>query len=455
MRIDFSGTELVNSAFSVKPMTFCDSKAKNVLVAVLDLLAIETGSRAACEAWQHAQLRNLLSHSAQRSTFWRKRIGAKKPKYVALQSLPVLSRKELIQQVEGEGCLLRMEDGIGVQKHATSGSTGAPTQFFVSTMNVEYNNVRNIAQYFIEGRDLTKNKTLLKHSPDLPANQIGSKKIGCWLAPMDALFKSGETRVVEYFRQNIEALCKELSREPIGYLVSSPRIVETLLQHVDADFFTKAGAHMWIPMGEAVDARLRETLSSKGIAVRSTYSAEEAGLIGSECEKNPGVFHVATSNVFVEVDNSDCVRFEDKTLGRVLVTHLHSYATPIVRYDIGDFASLENRCCCGHDGPTLSNVYGKMKSLIKYPDGRVAPFYIRDAELQSIARFSEYRIRQTDLNTIVVELCCPDKLSDQLYFVEELIRKHCGNEFKVVVNVVDSIDWGGNRKRLGYRSDVV
>ena len=50
-------------------------------------------------------------------------------------------------------------------------------------------------------------------------------------------------------------------------------------------------------------------------------------MIGAECSKFSGYYHVATSNVIVEVVDR---RFEIDgiNLGKVLVTHLHSYATP-------------------------------------------------------------------------------------------------------------------------------
>ena len=65
MRFDFSKVPLKNRAFSEKPMTFIDEEAKNVLAAIIDLVAIETGNRAAREHWQHKQLQNLLQHAAQ------------------------------------------------------------------------------------------------------------------------------------------------------------------------------------------------------------------------------------------------------------------------------------------------------------------------------------------------------------------------------------------------------
>src|SRR5215467_11038772 len=102
MRLDFSDAQLKRTAFSEKPMSFIDQEPKNQLGALIDLIAIETGNRPAREYWQQKQLENLLRHAAQRSAFWRKRIGAKKTSGIKLSDLPVLTRSELTKQVETE-----------------------------------------------------------------------------------------------------------------------------------------------------------------------------------------------------------------------------------------------------------------------------------------------------------------------------------------------------------------
>jgi hypothetical protein len=65
----------------------------------------------------------------------------------------------VIQQVKSEGSLLRPEDGLPTTRHSTSGSSGIPIRFFVSEMSTRYNIIRVIAQYLMEGRDLSCNRT--------------------------------------------------------------------------------------------------------------------------------------------------------------------------------------------------------------------------------------------------------------------------------------------------------
>ena len=87
MRFDFSDFPFNERAFSDRPMAFARPEVTRFLTALIELMALESGPRAARAAWQAAQTANLLRHATDRSPFWRSRIGAEK----ALAKLPILS----------------------------------------------------------------------------------------------------------------------------------------------------------------------------------------------------------------------------------------------------------------------------------------------------------------------------------------------------------------------------
>jgi phenylacetate-coenzyme A ligase PaaK-like adenylate-forming protein len=456
MRLDFSDMPIRKRAFSEKPMTFCDPEPKNFLSAILDIAAIETGNPLAREHWQTAQLCNLVKHAAERSAFWRQRIGGRKLSDVTLPSLPVLDRGTVMKQIVDEGALLRPTDQIAVNNSSTSGSSGVPVKFFASGMNARYNHVRSVAQYFLEGRDLKLNRVQIDYAPHLQKEGLKVTRSEAWLGPLSSFFGCGSNKVIEYFRPDMNWFHEELERDSIGYLVTAQWTIETLLQSIDLLALNRAGLRMWVSVADAVDPSLREAFMSQDISVRSTYSAQEIGPIGFECEHIPGNYHVATSNVIVEVDSDQSYRLGPHRLGRVLVTHLHSYATPFIRYNIGDLASLASECACGHLGPTLSNVYGRGKNLLKHRDGTVSPFYLGASLIAKLPEFKDYRIRQTDVGSLVVEVGGRTDLSpNEQNTIINLVKKQAGNEFQVEVRAVPGIDWRGSVKRLGFYNEVL
>jgi phenylacetate-coenzyme A ligase PaaK-like adenylate-forming protein len=456
MRFDFSGMPINERAFSERPMTFCDPEPKNFLSAILDIAAIETGNPPARERWQAAQLNNLIKHAAERSAFWRQRIGARKLPGLTLASLPVLERGAVMKQVAAEGPLLRSSDKIAVSSSSTSGSSGVPVKFFASGMNARYNQVRSVAQYLLEGRDLALNRAQVDYTPHLQKEGLKVTRSEAWLGPLSGFFGCGTNKVIEYFRPDMKSFRDELERDPIGYLVTAQWPRETLSQSIDVAALEHAGLRMWISVADAVDPAFRAALVSQGIATRSTYSAQEIGPIGFECEHLPGNYHVATSNVVVEVDAGQSLQLGSQTLGSVLVTHLHSYATPFIRYDIGDVASLAPECACGHRGPTLSNVYGRGKNLLKHRDGTISPFYLDASLVAKLPELRDYRIRQTGIGKLVVEIGGRTNLTpDERDTIMSLVQKQTGPEFQVDVRAIPEIDWGNRLKRLGFYNEVL
>jgi phenylacetate-coenzyme A ligase PaaK-like adenylate-forming protein len=457
MTFDFSGYHLRNRAYSEKPMTILDPEPKALLSAITEITLIETGSRASREHWQQIQLRNLINHVTQRSAFWRSRMGSRKASDIDLSALPVLTRQDLRTQVVSEGPLLQAVDGLTTKAHATSGSSGVPVRFFVSNFNGDFNAIRSLAQYFLEERDLSLNRTQVKTIDALATVNTGVEKTETWIGVLASLFKSGKSKVIKcstVSRNDCNKLVNELKKDDIGYLVVAPRTIEAVSKSSDFNFLKAAKTAMWIPVAEYVDPKLSEAFAKLGIPVRASYSSEEVGMIGTECSKFSGHYHVATSNVIVEVVDR---RFEIEglKLGKVIVTHLHSYATPFIRYDLGDFARLGEKCPCGHNGPTIYNLQGRASSVIKHRDGRLSSFLIRGKALAALAEFTEYRIRQTAFDRIVVEFGGRSELrAEEIAAVSAFLKERTGPEFDIEVRACAQIDWGQSLKRPGFRCEI-
>ncbi|MGP8232421.1 MAG: hypothetical protein ACLQL2_07110 [Methylovirgula sp.] len=456
MKLDFSTLPLAPHAFSETPMTFCSSEHKRLLSSILDIALIETGDPVARGNWQAAQLHNLLAHAAQRSAFWRQRLGTRKSyAAVKLSSLPALTRAELRQQVASEGSLLPPSGPEPTKKHATSGSSGTPVEFFVTRMNSYYNGVRSVAQHFITGRDPSLNTLRFKGGfTDDPRGFSATNERA--IHGLQGFLLEGIHKRITYTLPDPAALCAELRREPVGYMISPPGPVAALLQFTDAGFFRDIGVATWICLGGRPFPQIREAFAAVNIPTTANYSCEEIGMIANECGTTPDFYHVCTSNVLVEIDESEPVDLDGQRAGRVLVTHLHSYATPFIRYDVGDIASLRQSCPCGHQGPVLTNIHGRSKQLLKHPDGRVSAFYVPGSVMAEIAKISEFRIRQTELRTIVVEIAVAETLPPaKIEAFHELIHTYAGEDFDIQIRQMPKIDWGRDTKRLGFRNELL
>ncbi len=462
MKLDLSQIQLNNRAFSEAPMSFLSPEPQQFLTNVVDVIALETGNPKATEAWQKSQIRNLLRHAQAQSPFWRKRIGTKALNAIRLTDLPIMTRDDLRSQVASEGSLVRSGAALKASKHSTSGSSSKPVEFYISNFNTQYNAVRSVAQYFMEQRDLTLNRTRLI---PLNANDPQTRKLvqgleirshDGWLGPLGAVFRNGRNKEISYWQPKKEAVLRELSRQPIGYLVGQPRFIEALFGE-QIGFLLDNGLAMFVPLGEPIDDALRQRFDAAGIPVRANYSCEEAGMIATECPKHKNHHHVATSNVIVETNAADSFVRQGVVISQILVTHLHSYATPLIRYDIGDYGVLSDACPCGHQGPTVSHIYGRAKNLLKHADGRLSIFHIRALDFLKIVEMNEYRIRQTAPNRLIVEIARNADLTEtERKGVLDLVRLHADDEgIEIEIRRVDAIAWGDSRKKLGYRCEIL
>ena len=170
---------------------------------MIDLIMIETGKRKARENWQQAQLRNLLRHAHERSSFWRKRIGAKAIRRHRIYRICQFSQEAMSAIKPKAKAPPYQSDGLKVSSHSTSGSSGTPVEFFISDKNEHYYQVRSISQYFMEGRDLSLNRIRFKSLDYTKAKGLHGhlnngfivEQTESWLSSLDGLLKSGFNKI--------------------------------------------------------------------------------------------------------------------------------------------------------------------------------------------------------------------------------------------------------------------
>jgi phenylacetate-CoA ligase len=457
MPFDLLKRPLNGNAYGDRPFTFLDQAAQNDLANVMAINLIENGDQAARENWQNRQLTNLLKHAHARSTFWRKRMPSRMINHSIMKYLPVQSREDVTTQANLEGALLAGDGNAPVSTYASTGSTGTPVKIHASLENGYYNFVRSLAQFFIDNLSLDEKRVHIAPPTSMAKLESASLAVettGSWVGPLSKVYRNGSLKKIVY-RYDDNALINELLKEQFGYLVCPSRYVDILIGSAGIDLFKKLGIKLWFHVSDYRDPEIVDRLNEVGVASLSNYSAAEVGPIAYECTKYQGCFHVAHTNVIVECDHQLNVSYNGSSLGRLLVTHLHSYATPIIRYDVGDFGQVEPKCRCGHDGPTISNIFGRGKHFLRLPDGKLRPFYLSTRLLQEVIAFKECRIRQPDKETIKVDIGGRENLApDEERKLKELILKATDPAFTIDIKPVKEIDWSSSPKRLFFSSSV-
>lgn len=446
---------LKGGAFSSQPLTFISGPASDDLSTCLQIHLLENGTRSIREDWQLKQLINLLQHAYANSGFWKSRLPSQLSGNNILGSIPVLTRDDVNCQVADEGALVVANDlGHGMASYPSSGSTGVPVKVFSMPQNARYNEIRSIAQYFIEGRNLNFNRTFIKPADGNRASN-GKSVLDVeindgWAGNIGDIFQHGKYKAIN-FSGNINPLIDELLKSPVGYLACLSSHMELLFNAGGEKLLQDLNIEMWLHHSDNLDPSLRSALNRINIPIRSSYSCSEVGPLAIECASNPGVYHVAHSNVIIEESNHDTVVIDGVNISKLLVTHLHSYATPLIRYDLGDFGKIHSKCVCGHDGPTLSNIFGRKKFFLKRQDDTLIPFLVFSKPLLDILKFKEFFIYQLDHQNLIVELGGVEANSEiHIERLKKYISDLSGGFFTITINIFEKIDWAKNPKRIPF-----
>ncbi len=139
-----------------------------------------------------------------------------------------------------------------------------------------------------------------------------------------------------------------------------------------SDIAVICGAERLLP----TDRELLEQAFGKNVF--ETYGCREVMLIGAECEAHTGL-HISAENLLVEVlvrelgrDGKEQVRPANAgETGEVVLTDLHNWAMPFIRYANGDLAKMGSGdiCACGRTLPRLSSVEGRVTETLLDADG--------------------------------------------------------------------------------------
>jgi phenylacetate-CoA ligase len=184
-------------------------------------------------------------------------------------------------------------------------------------------------------------------------------------------------------------------------------------------------------IGETLTDDLRGDVTelNSNISVLDGYSSEECGAIALQCPDASG-YHVMSESLIVEILDNENQPCTPGDVGRVVITDLHNLASPIIRYDIGDYARAGETCSCGRGLVKLDNILGRQRNLVVKPNGDRHWPLVGFRNFATIAPIRQYQMVQETLERIVVRCVTDEPLLDtQKAALTDLIQTKLGYEF--------------------------
>jgi len=177
--------------------------------------------------------------------------------------------------------------------------------------------------------------------------------------------------------------------------------------------------------------------------VFNTYGSREFMSIAGECEHRNGL-HVNGENLVVET-----LEPASKGPSEILVSDLHNYGMPFLRYAIGDLGTIsEADCTCGRGLPLLNSIEGRVLDVLRTADGRTVPGEFFPHLLKEIPELAQYRVEQKTREHILISAVLTHALSDRSRsLLENEISKVFGSGTKWELQPVDQIPQLSSGKR--------
>ena len=361
--------------------------------------------------------------------------------------LPILQREDL--QRHGDALRsTRVPPAHGdVREGMTSGSTGRPIRFCGTGVTRFLWAALTLRDHAWQRRDLGGKLASIRTTVETGTHRS-------WGPATDAAFDTGPC-VTMNIRNDVDVQLDWLAREDPDYLLSHPSNILALADRSGVRGIRLPRLKQVRSFGETLAPGVRRAcLQAWNVGVADVYSAEEVGYIALQCPDGEH-YHVQAESLLVELLRDDGAPCRPGETGRVVVTSLHNFAMPLIRYAIGDYAEAGAPCSCGRGLPVLARILGRQRNMVTLPDGRRHwPSFPAEAWL-SVAPVRQFQLVQRELDWIEARVVADRPITgEEERRLERTLQDYLGYAFRIRFVFLDALERTANCKFEDFISEL-
>jgi phenylacetate-CoA ligase len=322
---------------------------------------------------QFRQLALLLDHAYETVPFYRERLGAAGFRAgsgiddASFAALPRLTRDDVRAHPEHLRSRRIPPAHAPVTPGQTSGSTGTPIRFLATAVTQLFWRAFSLRDLLWHRGDAGLKLAAIR--PDRGPRDDRGLVVADWGPAIAPVFASGPA-VLLHSANTLERQIEWLMEHEPDYLLTLATNLLELAREMKRRGVRLRRLRQARTYGEALDPGTRaECEALLGVKLVDMYTCQEAGYLALQCPEHAH-YHVQAENAIVEILDDDGRPCADGQTGKVVVTALHNYAMPLIRYEIGDCAQAGAPCACGRGLPVIRRVLGRERNLAVAPDGR-------------------------------------------------------------------------------------
>ena len=334
----------------------------------------------------------------------------------------------------------------------SSGSTGVPVSILENNQSSDYYDaymLRRLLEYgYRPWKKIFRLSTLPQRS-----NYPNYEKARTGL--MKKFYMNRVKRLV--ISDDIEKYLDIMVEIQPEFIIGPPSYLKVLAENSRERKITDLSLKVIVSCGEILENSTRNFLSSNlNSQVYDGYGCVEIAPLGMawECRERSGL-HINMDVAFLEfLKDGEPISYGEK--GEVVATSLFRFATPMIRYRVGDVATLSNEVCpCGREMPLIENIEGRIVDFLKTPaKGMISPYAVMYA-LQSIQGIAKYQVIQNKTKKIEINIEKNKKFNkNTITEIRDTCIKLFGFDLQIEVNMIKNFPIKRGQKFRLVKSSV-
>ena len=315
----------------------------------------------------------------------------------------------------------------------TSGTTGKPVRVVRSSYALTYWSAFTARDHIWHNRHIMGTLAAIRSSEkDFALYPKGTHHIA-W-GSKDGVFKTGPSISLNV-NTSIPDMAEWIVRNEPDHLLSLPNIIKRLALHCMENGIAFPSLREVAAHGENCGELMREQCREAwGVPLHDMYSSREVGYMALQCPAHDH-FHIQSEGVYLEVLDEDGRQCKPGETGRVVVTTLHNYAMPLIRYEVGDYAELGEPCNCGRGLPVINRILGREQDILVLPTGEQRWTLLGSPDVRAfmeMAPITQYQFAHVASDRIEMRLATKrDLTAEEESNITEWVRKKLRYQFKI------------------------
>jgi len=359
-----------------------------------------------------------------------------------IKKIPLISKKQLHALPLTE----KVSRNVNLSKCAritTSGSTGLPLELYYTRKDSSILSMTWVRALLAHGAKPWDKKLEITGPHNISNKKKWYNYLGLWKTKGVSIFKNPQewVTVLRHYKPDIL----------YGYSGS----LKLLAKHIIKNKIKGINPRLIFGVSDLVDAECRDAIyTAFKKKVIDLYGAAEAGLIGWECNICKG-YHINIDTLIVEFLRGD----EDVSpgvRGRIVVTNLHSFAMPIIRYELGDIGVIsKENSLCGRKLPLMKIVEGRSNAYIVLASGNLLSPLFFSAIMKPIKGIEQWKIFQKTIKQITAYIVSSDEFTaDTVKYLKARLKENIDEEVEIEIKSVQDLPPDSSGKIRAVISEV-